>query len=58
MRSRCLLGKKMSGEEMDIGPRIDPINDFLESEIERLSDHLKNISRPARAGSSCVGSFV
>ncbi|MBR9859417.1 nucleotidyltransferase domain-containing protein [bacterium] len=32
---------KMSGKELDKGPRIDRIHDFIESEIERFSELIK-----------------
>lgn len=38
-----LLARKSSGEELDEGPRIPAINDFLEREIARLEEHVRQV---------------
>ncbi|CAH0149716.1 hypothetical protein SRABI96_00681 [Peribacillus sp. Bi96] len=40
---RKLLARKISGEELDLEPRIDVINEFLENEIEHLTNYVKTI---------------
>ncbi|MGE7760060.1 nucleotidyltransferase domain-containing protein [Peribacillus sp. NPDC097895] len=40
---RKLLARKISGEELDLEPRIDVINEFLENEIEHLANYVKTI---------------
>lgn len=39
-----LLRRKIAGDEMDLEPRIQLINDFLESEMIRLEAYVKTIS--------------
>lgn len=39
-----LLTRKMAGDELDIEPRIQIINDFLDSEMTRLEAYIKTIS--------------
>ena len=39
-----LLKRKIAGDEMDLEPRIQLINDFLESEMIRLEAYVKTIS--------------
>ena len=39
-----LLQRKMAGDEMDLEPRIQLINDFLESEMIRLEAYAKTVS--------------
>lgn len=39
-----LLERKMAGDEMDLEPRVQLINDFLESEMIRLEAYIKTIS--------------
>jgi predicted nucleotidyltransferase len=38
-----LLERKMKGEELNQGPKLTVINDFLEKEIERVQDYAKTI---------------
>lgn len=37
---RELMEKKQAGLELDTGPRIEIISDFIESELRRLEDEL------------------
>lgn len=39
-----LLERKMGGDEMDIEPRIEVINNFIENEIVRLEAYVKTLS--------------
>ncbi len=39
-----LLQRKIAGDEMDLEPRIQRINDFLQSEMIRLEAYVKTIS--------------
>jgi hypothetical protein len=39
-----LLERKISGEELDFGPRIDIINDFLDKQIDYFEEYVKNVS--------------
>ncbi|CAM3276511.1 nucleotidyltransferase domain-containing protein [Filibacter tadaridae] len=39
-----LLKRKITGDELDIEPRIEVINDFLENEIIRLEAYIKTLS--------------
>ncbi|AOH55162.1 hypothetical protein ABE28_012455 [Peribacillus muralis] len=38
-----LLMRKINGEELDVEPRIDVINDFLENEIGQLTNYTKTL---------------
>ncbi len=38
-----LLIRKIKGDELDIEPRIDVINDFVENEMERLDEYVKSL---------------
>lgn len=38
-----LLDRKMKGDELDLEPRIDVINDFIDTEIPRFEDFIKNV---------------
>ncbi|WP_057912879.1 nucleotidyltransferase domain-containing protein [Peribacillus muralis] len=40
---QTLLEKKINGDELDLGPRIEVINAFLEHEIERLTNYAKTL---------------
>ncbi|SDY03142.1 hypothetical protein SAMN05421736_101183 [Evansella caseinilytica] len=39
-----LLKRKMAGEELNLEPRIDVINQFLDEEIERLETYVKGLN--------------
>jgi predicted nucleotidyltransferase len=39
----ALLARKRAGEELASGPRIPPINDFLDAELTRLKDAISQI---------------
>jgi len=41
-----LLERKVRGDELDRGSRIQPINDFLQAEIARLTEYVRTIERP------------
>lgn len=41
---RILLKRKISGDELDLERRIDLINEFIESEIEHLSEFVKSLN--------------
>ncbi|QGM31955.1 nucleotidyltransferase domain-containing protein [Bacillus sp. N3536] len=38
-----LLKRKLIGDELDIEPRIEVINDFVESEMERIENYIKSL---------------
>ena len=38
-----LLIRKIQGDELDIEPRINVINDFVENEMDRLDDYVKSL---------------
>lgn len=38
-----LLKRKLIGDELDIEPRIDVINDFVENEMERLEEYVRSL---------------
>lgn len=40
---KILLDRKKSGEELDLEPRIDIINSFLEDQIEYYQDYVRNL---------------
>jgi len=42
---RNLLDRKTTGDELDSGPRVPEINDFLDSEMNRLEDFLATVPR-------------
>ena len=41
--TNTLLKRKIAGDELNLEPRIDIINEFLNSEIEHLEDFIKQI---------------
>ncbi|MFJ7408505.1 MULTISPECIES: nucleotidyltransferase domain-containing protein [unclassified Lysinibacillus] len=43
-----LLKRKLIGDELDIEPRIHVINDFVESEMERLEEYVKSLKVEAK----------
>lgn len=51
-----LLAKKMEGEELDRGPRIDSISNFIESELERL-DNVANSQKPSSPPIEALNEF-
>jgi predicted nucleotidyltransferase len=42
-----LVRAKRDGEELDYGPRINPINDFIEHELERFENYEIGYDQPA-----------
>lgn len=41
------MQQKLIGDELDIEPRIHIINDFLETEMDRLEEYVKSLSTKA-----------
>ncbi|MDQ0273285.1 putative nucleotidyltransferase [Cytobacillus purgationiresistens] len=40
-----ILERKISGEELDLEPRIDVINSFIEKEIQHMTNYVKTLDK-------------